>query len=456
MAARDDLAGMIATLPMLATDGLDAPETAPAATVLPEAAFLQYTSGSTGAPKGVVVTHANLWHNSGLIHRAFGHGPASLALGWLPPFHDMGLVGSILQPLFGGFPGVLMAPSSFLKRPLSWLQAISRFGATTSGGPNFAYDVCVSKLRPEAMEGVDLSRWRVAFNGAEPVRAATMARFAAAFAPWGFRAEAFYPCYGMAEATLIITGGRPDRPARTLRVNPDALAEGHLALSTGPEARELVSSGHVLGDQRLRVVDPLTHRPLPPGRVGEIWLSGPSVASGYWQRPDGEDFAARLAGDEGESFLRTGDLGALWDGELLVTGRLKDVIIVDGANHYPQDLEWSAQQSHPALRADGGAAFALTDGAVEQVVLVHELQPAVAEADGDAAIAAIRAALSLQHGLAAAAIVLLPPGGLPRTSSGKVRRRACRDAFLAGTLGARAEWRSAAFSPPDGPRPSPV
>ncbi len=404
-------------------------------------AFLQYTSGSTGAPRGVVVAHDNLMANSAAIYEAFGHGPDSLALLWVPPYHDMGLIGGILQPLYGGFPGVLMSPLAFLKHPLGWLRAIDRWGATTSGGPDFAYALCADRVRPADREGLDLSRWRVAFDGAEPVRAATLDRFAAAFRPCGFRREAFFPCYGLAEATLIVSGG----PARTVVLDADALTQGRVVMAAPDTAGvALVTSGAAASGQAVRLVDPLTARPCAPGEIGEIWVAGPSVARGYWRRPDesAATFGARLdpegPGEEGAweegPFLRTGDLGFLAGGELVVTGRLKDVIIVAGRNHYPHDLEATATASHPALRSGGAAAFTVpAPDTADGVALV-----VVAEADRDpvareAAIAAVRRAIAAEHDLVAADVVLIAPGTLPRTSSGKVRRGACREAYEAGT-----------------------
>jgi acyl-CoA synthetase (AMP-forming)/AMP-acid ligase II len=383
-------------------------------------AFLQYTSGSTGTPRGARVTQANLWHNAGLVHAAFGHGPDSVALLWVPPYHDMGLIGGIIQPLYGGFHGVLMSPTAFLKHPLGWLRAIDRFGATTSGGPNFAYDLCVERVKPQDLETIDLSRWKLAFNGAEPVRAATLDRFARTFAPCGFRREAFFPCYGLAEATLIVSGGA----AREVPVSSEALARDVVEAGS----HTLVSCGPVLGDFELRIVDPLTLLPCEPGKVGEIWLRGPSVVDGYWSGREGfrED-----------GFLRTGDLGCLVDGELLVTGRLKDLVIVDGRNIYPQDLEASVERAHPTLKAGGGAAFALDGPTAERLVIVHEAERG---APVDEVLAAVRRAIAADHDLAPAAVALLLPGGLPRTSSGKVRRAACREAFVAKSLPVQAMW----------------
>ncbi|HYH81347.1 MAG TPA: AMP-binding protein, partial [Longimicrobium sp.] len=401
-------------------------------------AFLQYTSGSTSTPRGVMLSHGNLLHNLGLIHAFFGHSEASRVVVWLPPYHDMGLIGGILQPFYGGYPAVLMPPVAFLQRPLRWLQAVSRHRATTSGGPNFAYELCVQKIGPEERAGLDLSSWTIAFNGAEPVRAETMDAFAEAFAPCGFRREAFYPCYGLAEATLIVSGSRPGAGYRARRVDAGALAVHRVAeAAPGADARTLVGSGRGAAGQRLAVVDPETGVPCTAGRVGEIWVAGPSVARGYWARPEktAEVFGARLAGSGECPFLRTGDLGFVAaDGELFVTGRIKDLVIIRGRNHYPHDLEAAAGASHPALQPGKGAAFALEAGGEERLVVLHEVRRQGVRAALDEVPGAVRRALALEHGVRVHAVGLLPPGAIPRTSSGKTQRVACREGFRAGTF----------------------
>ncbi|WP_431873301.1 AMP-binding protein [Amycolatopsis sacchari] len=392
-------------------------------------AMLQYTSGSTSAPKGVQVSHANLLHNSARIQELFRTTPGSRGVSWLPPYHDMGLIGGLLQPLYAGASTVLMSPLHFLENPVRWLRAISRYRVGITGGPNFAYDLCARKADPAEITTWDLSCWEVAFNGAEPIRPGTLRRFAEVFAPAGFRAEAFLRCYGLAEATLIVSGagGVFDRPAATtVRVDRAGLTHGE---ATEPGDVELTSCGRSLPDQRIAVVDPATETECPPGHVGEIWVSGPSVARGYWRRPEatGRTFHARLGEVE---FLRTGDLGFVRDGELVVTGRLKDLIVVRGRNHYPQDLEFTAERAEPALRPGCSAAFA----AGERVVLVHELRKQAGEADPAAVAARIRQAVAAEHGIQAHTVVLLRSGGMPKTSSGKVQRSLCRTLFLAGEL----------------------
>jgi amino acid adenylation domain-containing protein len=388
-------------------------------------AFLQYTSGSTAAPRGVMVSHGNLLHNERMIAAAFGQDEESVVVGWLPLYHDMGLIGNVLQPLYAGGRCILMSPLVFLQRPLRWLEAISRHRATTSGGPNFAYELCVRKASPGAIAGLDLSSWRVAFNGAEPVRASTLERFAATFAACGFRPEAFYPCYGLAEATLFVTGGESGRQPRTAA--PDGEAE-----------RRLVSCGYAWMGQRVAIADPETGEELPPGAVGEIWVSGPSVAQGYWGNAEAteRDFNAFLITLDGPGqgpFLRTGDLGFLSDGELFVTGRLKDLIILRGRNHYPQDLELTAEGSHPDLRPGNGAVFSVEAAGEERLVVVHEVERR-RRASVEEIAEAIRRAVAAEHEVQVHEVVLIRTGSLPKTSSGKVQRGLCRKLYLDGEL----------------------
>ncbi len=394
-------------------------------------AFLQYTSGSTATPKGVMLSHANLLHNLGLIKQAFGHNQASSGVIWLPPYHDMGLIGGILQPLYANFPVTLMAPVSFLQQPLRWLQAISDNQATTSGGPNFAYDLCVRKITPEQRAELDLSTWQVAFNGAEPIRAETLTRFSDYFAPSGFKSSAFYPCYGLAEATLMVTGVQRGSLIQSHTFDPIALNHHRVQTTTAADAQSMVSSGAALGQQHVVIVEPTSQQTCSAEQVGEIWVAGPSVAQGYWNRPEqsAQTFGAYTNAGQGP-FLRTGDLGFLHQGQLFITGRLKDLIIVRGRNVYPQDLELAAERSHPALRENGGAAFAIELDGEERLVVVHEINRVDRKVDPDAVITAIRTALIEQHELAPYAIGLINEGYLPRTSSGKIQRHAARHAWL--------------------------
>ena len=404
-------------------------------------AFLQYTSGSTAAPKGVMVTHGNLLHNLAMIYNGLGHTQDSQMVTWLPPYHDMGLIGGVLQPLYGGFPGALMPPVSFLQRPLGWLQAISRLGADSGGGPNFAYDICCRKITPEERATLDLSSWEVAFCGAEPVRRETLERFAAAFAPCGFRWEAFYPGYGLAEATLLVSGALRTAPPVVLSVEGAELERDRVVMaSAGAEGlRTLVGCGRAPADQEVVVVNPESLIRCPPDRIGEIWVSGPSIAQGYWGRPEEtkQAFWAYLA-DTGEGpFLRTGDLGFLRHGELFVTGRLKDLIVIRGRNHYPQDIEQTVEQSHRALRSGGCAAFSVETDDGEQLGIVQELERRYVRSAGvGEVVASIRRVVAEHHDLQAHAVVLVRTGSIPKTSSGKTQRQATRAGYLAGTLAA--------------------
>ncbi|MFM9497918.1 fatty acyl-AMP ligase [Streptomyces galilaeus] len=393
-------------------------------------AFLQYTSGSTSAPRGVVVTHGNLLDNERVIAERMGHTEAvldaydhELFVSWLPVYHDMGLIGPVLNTLYLGATTTLFSPLHFLQRPDRWLTAIDRYRPHSSGAPNFAYELALKHASPELLDGLDLSGWKVAFNGAEPVRAATLRRFAETFAPAGFRREALYPCYGLAEATLMVTGGRVDTPPVLLETD------------TGTGDAAAVSCGHPADGWTVAITDPELQRELPEGEVGEIWLRGASVAKGYWRNTlaTRESFRATLPGHEGR-FLRTGDLGFLRDGELFVTGRLKDLMVVDGRNHYPQDLELSAELAHPALRPGCTAAFSV-DGGVEgeQSVLVAEVAPESA-GESEKITDLIRAAIGDAHGLPVREVVLVHPGTIPKTSSGKIQRRATRSAYLDNTL----------------------
>ncbi|MBD2676941.1 MULTISPECIES: fatty acyl-AMP ligase [Nostoc] len=402
-------------------------------------AFLQYTSGSTGTPKGVMVSHGNLLCNQIAIAKGFRHTQKTSHVIWLPLFHDMGLIGNVLQSLYLGTPSILMSPMAFLQRPLRWLQAISRYQATTSGGPNFAYDLCVSKITPEQRSTLDLSSWDVAFNGAEPVRAQTLENFANYFACCGFRREAFYPCYGMAEATLFITGGLKTTLPVLYSVDGAALEENHVVEVAKPKegTKIIVSCGRTWLDEKIAIADPTNLTKCPDGKVGEIWVHGTSVAAGYWQRPEQtqETFQAYLT-DTGEGpFLRTGDLGFLQDGELFVTGRLKDVIIIRGQNHYPQDIELTVQKSHPALRPNCGAAFTIEQKGQQRLVIVQEVERVyirrlnVAEVVGN-----ITEAVAANHGLQVYDTVLIRPGSIPKTSSGKIQRQSCRRGFLDHSL----------------------
>jgi acyl-CoA synthetase (AMP-forming)/AMP-acid ligase II len=398
-------------------------------------AFLQYTSGSTASPKGVTITHGNLMVNVRMIRQAFDLSEAPVGVGWLPLFHDMGLVGNVLGTAYVGGHLVLMPPAAFLQRPARWLEAVARYRATVSGGPDFAYDLCARKVTPAERAGLDLSGWAVAFTGAEPVRPETLDRFTSAFGTCGFRRKAFFPCYGLAEATLLVTAGPAASGPRVLAVSRRALEQDRVS-EAGAEARSVVSCGGPAEGGRVAIVDPSTSTPCPTGRVGEVWVGGSHVAAGYWEKPAETEVTLRAhLADTGEGpFLRTGDLGFLRDGELFVTGRLKDLIIIRGANHYPEDLEVTAGRSHPALRPQGGAAFAVEAAGEVRVVVAHEVERGAERSDLGPVLRAVRRTVTEEHDVAVHAVLLLRAGAIPRTSSGKVRRHACAAAFAAGEL----------------------
>ena len=415
-------------------------------------AFLQYTSGSTGTPKGVRVTHAQIVANSRMIERSFAHTPATVMVGWLPMFHDMGLIGTVIQPVFTGFECVLMPPAAFIQKPMRWLRALSVHRGTSSGGPNFGYDLCARKVRHEDLAGVDLSAWRVAFNGAEPVRAATLRAFTAAFAPHGFRAEAHFPCYGLAEATLFVTGGPDSTGAGVLAVDAQACDAGRIEAvgmvgraagltpeDPAPGMREIVSCGVLPEgcDALLRVIDPDSGTALEDDRIGEVCIGGPHVLDGYWQGPLGDKAWTDPA--SGRTLFRTGDLGFLRHGALHVCGRLKDLVIVAGRNLFPQDLEALVEAAHEAFEPNATAAFTVDVDDQERLVVLQEIRRDWRQRfDDGTGRAQARAALALQFDVALHDIVFVPALTLPKTSSGKIMRRACRTWYLERSADPRA------------------
>lgn len=438
-------AGGLTSLRWIATDGArDGADAWRDPGVTPESlAFLQYTSGSTSTPKGVMLSHQNLLHNSELIRRGFGTTSKDIVLSWLPPYHDMGLIGCILQPIYVGGSCVLMSPISFLQRPSRWLKAMGRYRATISGGPNFAYEMCIRKVSPDERVDLDLSSWRVAFSGAEPVRPDTLERFAESFRPNGFRAEAYVPCYGLAEATLAVSATRTKAGANVRAFGREALAAGRVE-EVAPNAHDahlLVGCGEPARDQELLIVEPESRIPVPEGRTGEIWVRGPSVAGGYWQQPEHTEatFRARRA-DTGEGpFLRTGDIGFLADGEVFIAGRLKDLIVLRGKNVYPQDIEHAVEGVHPAVRRGCAAAFSVPGERAERLVVAVEVDPRQTFAPAEV-VDAIRQEIAEHHGQRVGVVLLLAPGGLPKTSSGKVQRNACRQDYLDQSLDLVHEW----------------
>lgn len=408
-------------------------------------AMLQYTSGSTGTPKGVMLAHSNLMHNVQIICYSFEPSRKSVGMSWLPTYHDMGLVGGVLMAMFYGRPAVLMSPMAFLQKPIRWLRGITKYGVTISGAPNFAYDLCTDKITDDQLAGLDLSSWIVAFNGAEPVRADTLRRFTERFGPYGFRPETHYPCYGMAETTLIVTGSYMGRPKIIRTFDGRALDAKEVVpvKADQPGARELVGCGHVLPDETVRIVDPETQRELPSDRIGEIWINSASVAQGYWNNREAteQSFQARIAGTNEGPFLRSGDLGFLDEGELFVTGRIKDMIIVRGVNRYPQDIEFTVERASEKIQSQAVAAFALDLAGRERLIVVAEVERARRN-DWSDVIAAVRKAVTAEHELPPDAVVLVRFGSIPKTSSGKIQRHACRDDFLSGSLQVMQEWKS--------------
>ncbi|MEM7129590.1 MAG: amino acid adenylation domain-containing protein [Chloroflexota bacterium] len=433
-------------------------------------AFLQYTSGSTGDPKGVMVSHGNLLHNSQYIRQSCELVPSDISVTWLPSFHDMGLIDGVLQPVYAGMLGVMMPPVAFLQQPLRWLQAITKYGGTHSGGPNFGYELCMEKITPEQKAELDLSRWTSAYNGAEPIRAETLTRFSEAFAECGFHHQAHYPCYGMAEATLMLTGSELHKEPKISIALADEFTRKRVKLLNNvvpdngndemPDApgnpnetattRQLVGCGSPVEEIPIAIVNPETLKRCAEGEIGEIWAAGKGIAHGYWNRPElsEETFNAFIADSSEGPWLRTGDLGALVNDELYVAGRLKDLIIIHGSNYYPQDIELTAEQSHLALRPGCGAAFSITHDGEEKLVIVQEVERTHArKVDIEEVGQTVRNAVLAEHGLLLYGLLLLKPTTIPKTSSGKIRRRASQSGYLNDTLKPIATW---------GPLPHPL
>ncbi|NEO48620.1 MAG: fatty acyl-AMP ligase [Moorea sp. SIO4A3] len=400
-------------------------------------AFIQYTSGSTGTPKGVIVNHKNILHNSEYIQTAFQLTPKSVSVSWLPIFHDMGLIDGILQPLYTGFHGVFMSPDAFVRKPLRWLEAISHYRATHCGGPNFGYELCLDKIDIDQRTSLDLSSWLTAYSGAEPIRSETLKRFSKFFDPCGFKAQFLYPCYGMAETTLMVSGGFVDSKPIYLRVQANELENNHIIVvdNDSQNIKELVGCGRTWLDTKIIIADPETLNKTSSDQVGEILVSSASVAQGYWNKPEEtkKTFQAYLA-DTGEGpFLRTGDLGFIRNGELFITGRLKDLIIIRGRNHYPQDIELTVEQSNLALRPNCGGAFSVEVNGEEELVIVQEVKrECLRKIDIDEVSRCIRRAVVEEHELQVYDVVLIKTTSIPKTSSGKIQRSACKQKYLNG------------------------
>jgi acyl-CoA synthetase (AMP-forming)/AMP-acid ligase II len=412
------------------------------------AAYLQYSSGSTGDPKGVILTHRNVLSNLALIHRngaqSDGLAPAPVVL-WLPLFHDMGLVNAVLQPLFVGYDSTLMSPLSFVHRPFNWLNAISKAGRAISVAPNFAYELCIRRISPEQRSDLDLSGWELAGVGAEPVRAETLDRFCAAFAQSGFQRKALFPCYGLAEATVMVSGGPPSSPPAIHRFAADALSRGTVQVEeAGDGARVLVGCGQIQPMLTVVIVDMTTGTACAADQVGEIYVRGESVGGGYWNAEEAtiSTFHAEIPGHEGH-FLRSGDLGFLYDGQLFITGRAKDVIVLDGLNYYPQDLELTATTAHRGVREGFGCAFSVDDGGKEKLIVLVEVSrhyAKITESDmGDPGqvVRAVKQAITAEYGIRVHEVVLLRMGSLPFTSSAKIQRLECRSRHLSDGFAAQ-------------------
>lgn len=457
--AQADLAGVM----WVATDTIAlelADQWLPPALAADSLAFLQYTSGSTSTPKGVMISHANLLWTLEDLHRAWDHTSASVMVSWLPIFHDLGLIYGILTPLYVGFPCYFMPPIAFLEKPARWLQVMTRYGATHTAAPNFAYELCVRKTSPEQKAGLDLCALRMALNAAEPIRNDTLTAFSSTFAPHGFNPAAFCPGYGLAEASVKVSAEPLGRGPQSLALESDALEQHRVVLAAHPAtARTIIGCGGSAIGADIRIVNPETQITSAPRAIGEIWVKSLSVAQGYWNRPEAtrETFQAYLADTGDGPFLRTGDLGFYENDELYITGRLKDLLIIRGRNHYPHDIELTVERAHPALRAGCGAAFSISVAGEERVVVFQELErTAVRDFDAEAIFAAIRQAVAEEHELQLQAIVLLRTGAVPKTSSGKIQRQASKKMFLADETAEAPDWRLAEWQIPLSAPPLPL
>lgn len=416
-------------------------------TITPESlAFLQYTSGSTGKPKGVMITHQCILDNQKMLKLAFGNNNNSIGLGWLPLFHDMGLIGLVIQALYVGRPSIFMSPVAFIQKPVRWLQAISRYKATTSGAPNFAYDLLCRHVTPQQRENLDLSHWELAFCGGEPIQMQTVNQFCQLFSSCGFRREAFYPCYGMAEATLLITGGKRGTFPIFKYVNEMALENNLVVTNSHKKAGFLpiISVGKTWLDAQIKIVNPHTLQPCFSDELGEVWISGSGLGKGYWQdaKRTKETFQANIKNTQETSFLRTGDLGFLEGEELFITGRLNDVMVFWGLNYYPQLIEQTVAECHPALKQNCTAAVSVKQGGEPQLIIVSEIDRSYRKSlDFDEIVAQICWSVFDKYMIDVYSIVLLKTGKIPKTSSGKIQRYACKIKFINSDFEAIYQWR---------------
>ncbi|MBK9358134.1 MAG: AMP-binding protein [Bacteroidales bacterium] len=404
-----------------------------------DVALLQYTSGSTGKPKGVMVTHRNILRNAMFIRKSFSLSRKSVSVTWLPSFHDMGLIDGIIEPVFNGCPGIVIPPVAFIQKPMRWLKAISKYKGTHGGAPNFAFDHCVEGIPIEEREGLDLSSLSTLYCGAEPIRESTFTRFIETYKAHGFKTSMLYPCYGMAETTLIISGPSAGRGPVYLCISANALEQNKVqkASENDQDARYLVGVGYPWLDTEVKIVNPETLILCNDDEVGEIWVSGSIVTAGYWNKvtETKESFAATIGGDLSVKYLRTGDLGFFDQGELYITGRLKDMIILQGRNYYPHDIEFVAEASHPALRQNASAAFSIDIDDDEKLVIVAEVErSAIRNLDVEVVCDAIRQQVAEEFEQDVYAIQLLRTASILKTSSGKIQRKACREGFLQKSL----------------------
>ena len=412
-------------------------------------AFLQYTSGSTGIPKGVMVTHGNILQNEEMIRQGFGHDENAIVVGWLPLFHDMGLIGNVLQPLYLGTESLLMSPVALAQKPFEWLKAITNYRATTSGGPNFAYDLLCLRATEDYLSQLDLSSWQVAFSGAETVRAETLERFSNIFAPCGFNPKAFYPCYGMAETTLFVTGGKAEQEPKVLRVDSSQLEQNKVVVTDSADGKAIVSCGQTWLDTEVIIVHPETLVQCKSDEVGEIWVKGSGIGQGYWEQEQETQatFAGKLPEDSTTNWLRTGDLGFIAEEELYITGRLKEVMIFMGRYCYPQHVEQTVQEAHPALRTNAGAVFSLDLAGAERLIVVQEvtrqaIRSLTTEKNIEEIVAAICQRVGQEHEVEVYGVSLIKTGSIPKTSSGKIQRRRCAQLYQTGELNVVASWQS--------------
>lgn len=423
--------------------GISEPKTLNAFPEPGDVAFIQYTSGSTGNPKGVMITHENIIYNSEFIHRSFGFSSNTVGMNWLPVFHDMGLIGGIFQAAFLGLLNVGMPPVAFLKNPLNWLKAIDKYKATTGGGPNFGYDYCIQKISPDEVNGLDLSAIKNFYCGGEPVRRKIFEDFPKVFSAAKVRANQMFAVYGMAETTLIVTGGDPGTEPKFIRVDQEALSNNRVVfVSKDKKGVDLVSNGHVWMETEVAIVNPETFEKVDENMIGEVWIKGPTVAKGYWNKPEEtkRTFKAFMK-NGGGPWLRSGDLGFLYNDELYITGRLKDLIIIRGVNYYPNDIEYTVELAHEAFKVNSGAAFSIQNEGGEKLVIVQELERKfLRNTDYDALIALIRKVIAEEHELEVFSVVLIRTGSIPLTSSGKIQRRQTRYEYLTDKLNVVASW----------------